>query len=335
MAKEDVNSLFEQLLEFKWKGVPFPTSGFTLDLRHDLAHHKYPERDGENIEATGRAALHFTASIPFLNGIVPGKTETWGILYPTGYRAFMEVAKEGSTGLLVHPEFGPISAKLEGCRSTWSGAQHRDGVMVECTWVETFPEGATNSGFLQGQASPISAVLLGALDLDAHLGTITPPFPKLPIYKPDFAAFMRSITAVTDQIGLASQRGAGRIGAVLYRLDALETSINVVAASPKTTAKNILSPITTAQATSCLLWPIRRSIDLVRGASHDLNQVLGTNGRRIKVFRPPIDMTLAAAAQNIRVSVAEVLTLNPEASAQVFVRAMTPIRYYADSQAAA
>ena len=323
------NALFEQLLQLQWKGVPFPTSQFSLELRHDLARHKYPDRDGENIEETGRAALQFTASIPFLNGATPGKGETWGILYPTGWRLFMDVAKEGATGSLIHPELGPIWAKLEQCRTTWT-ADRRDGVVVECTWLETVPSGEANSGFLAGRPSPIAEVLLSALDLDAQLGTVTPPFPTLPVYKPDFASTMRSLTSVTDQISLASQRGVGQLGAIQYRVNALQTSIENVQASPATTVKAVLALAqqNAKLAQSVLLWPIRNSLEQMRSAANDLKQVIGTTGKPVKTYVTQIDMSLGAIAQNLGVTIGDVIALNPQACSSAVVKALTSIRYY-------
>lgn len=326
---DDSNTLFEQLLQYAWKGVPFPTSKFTMSLRHDLVQHKYPGKDGANVEDTGRAPFHFTASIPFLNGTVPGKGETWDIPYPTQYRKFMSVSAEGATGVMVHPEFGPVFCKLDSCETVWS-AERRDGVMVECSWIETVPPGEVDKpDFVNARPSPVSSILLGALDLDAQIRTASPPFPSLPAYKPDFSSFMRSLTAISDQVSLASSRGLGSIGGVLYRLNTLQNSIENAQSAPATTVRGIISPDTTGAAKRALLWPLRNTLEQLRGAAIDISKVLGANGKPVKVFITQIEMTLANIAQNLGAPVGDLITLNPSACAAPIVPRATSIRYYA------
>lgn len=321
----DVNSLFAQLLEYQWKGVSFPTTSFMLTLRHDLAQHRYGDRDGANIESTGRAPLQFDASIPFLNGAVPGRGETWGILYPTQYRKFIEVASVGSTGVLQHPEFGEVPCKLEGCRTVWS-AERRDGVVVECTWLETIQD---NDRSFALEPSPVGEALLSATDLDGQIQQITPAFPTQPQFQPSFAQTLRSITAVSDQIGLLAQRQAGQIGAVQYRLNVLQQSIDNIVPQQPTTVKQTLFPDQTLKARACLNWPMRGTIEQMRAAVSDLRQVLGATGRPVLLYVVPIDMTLAAIAQNTKNDVRDIIKLNPQACRAPYVRALSTVRAYA------
>lgn len=325
MADQDVNSLFDQLIEFAWKGVSVPTSKFTFRLRHDLAQHKYPGRDGADIESTGRSPYQITASIPFLNNIVPGKSEKWGILYPTQYRQFISVSAVGTTGVLQHPEFDQIACRLESCETVWA-ADRRDGVMVECSWLETLENNDAMTTAMS--PSPVSAVLLGALDLDAHLGAVKPPFPKTPVYTPDFAATMRSITAVTDQVSLLSKRAAGRVAAIQYRLDTMQNSITTAQTDVATTVKGILNPDNGATKRA-LLWPINNTIEQMRGAANDLQKVLVVKNKTIRTYLTQVPMTLASVAQQVGADVNDVIALNPDACATPTVEAMTKIRYYA------
>lgn len=327
MAGDDVNALFEQLLEFKWKDISVPTSKFTLRLRHDLAQHKYPNRPGANVEETGRAPYQITASIPFLNGAVPGKGETWGVLYPTQYRKFMSVSAKGTTGVVQHPEHGEISCKLESCDVVWD-ATRRDGVTVECVWIETILDG-DDVDFVNSRPSPIAEVLLGALDLDVQITTVTPPFPTLPVYTPDFAASMRSLTAVADQVTLASQRGLGQIDSLFYRLDTLQNAITKAQSAPATTVRGLIAPIQNGKALRALLWPMTNTIEQMRSAGNDLKSVIGTNGRPIKVYVTQVQMSLANIAQTLGVNVNDVMTLNHASTREATVEARTPIRYYA------
>lgn len=324
---DDINALFEQLLEFKWNDIGFPTSKFSVRLRHDLAQHKYPGKDGANIEATGRAPLQITATIPFLNGAVPGKGESWQPgLYPFQYRKFITAVSLGDTGVLQHPEFDQIPCKVDSCETIWD-ATRRDGVIVECTWLETIEPG--DDGLVAVGSSPIAQVLLGAIDLDAQIRDASPPFPTLPVYEPDFAAGMRSLTAASDQISLAGKRVSGKIAAFVYRLNALETSIDNAQATPKATVKDIISPDATRAARDVLFWPVRHKMEALRAGLTDLKQVLGTNGRPVRVYVTQVPMTLAAIAQSVGAPIDEVLQLNTIAALGVTIEPRTPIRYYA------
>ena len=96
-------TLFEQLNACSWRDIPFPISSMKVTVSQDLVQHKYWGVDGASVEATGRAPLEIEAVIPFVNGIVPGKGEKWGVLYPTQFRSFLKAFVDKKTGTLVHP----------------------------------------------------------------------------------------------------------------------------------------------------------------------------------------------------------------------------------------
>src|SRR5947208_3808040 len=109
-----------------------------MDLEQDHAEHRWPDRDGAHVEATGRAPLVFSAKAIFRNGISTGRAENWesGKLYPDAYRAFIDAAADRTSGPLQHPEHGTVTCKLRSARVTWD-ANKRDGCDVACVWVET------------------------------------------------------------------------------------------------------------------------------------------------------------------------------------------------------
>lgn len=299
--------LFEQLQEFKWRDISFPASTFSVHLRHSLATHRYPNVDGANVEATGRDELVFRARIPFYNGVVPGKGETFGILYPETYRKFLAAMADKSTGKLQHPELGLIECKPEECNTEWA-ADRRDGVTVDVTWVETEDQ-AVDTNAIFNSDSPITNVSLGALDLDASLGLALDQFPTLPKYQPDFAATMRSITAISDQVSLLSQRVKGKLDGVAYRVENLSNSISK-ARSSVLTAK--LGP----------------STERLKAGIIDLRKTLGTTGKTIvfEVVRTP--MTLANVAQNAGAPIVELIKLNNDLVREPVVAAGTIVRHY-------
>lgn len=297
---------FEQLLEFKWRDVSFPCTSFDLTLRHDLAIHKYPDVDGANVEATGRDALSFTATIPFTNGIVPGKAERWGVLYPTQWRAFLKAFADRSTGVLQHPDLGLISCKPVELRATTS-AERRGGTDVEATWIET-EDAPTDTESLFAGDSPITTAEIGALDLDASLGPAREVFPSLPTYDVSFEEFMRSVTSATDQVSLLSKRVAGKVDSITYRLNTLSASVDA--------------------ARSPLLWPLRQSIERMRGSIPDVKKALGDSGKTLAFYTVPQDTTIAGLCVDTGAKVGDIVRLNRELLRSPVVKGGTVVRYY-------
>lgn len=294
---------FEQLLEFKWRDIPFPTSTFELEIKQDLASHKYPGRDGANVEGTGRDAIQFSATIPFRNGLYRGKGETWDSLYPDQYRAFLAAMSDRTTGALQHPDMGVVNCKPVDVKAVWS-PDRRDGVDVQASWIETTEIVRVDTS----TDAAISIALEAANGLDSQNLAANVVFPSLPAYTPDFAATMRSITAVTDQISLLSQRQAGRIDAIAYRVETLSDSID--------------------RAGSSLLWPMRQSVERMRAALPDLRKILGATGQKLIFYVTPVDTTLAGVANDVGASVSQIISLNRELVREPIVPARTIVRYY-------
>ncbi len=328
-------TLFAQLNAFEWRSsgasppVQFPCTSMHVELMHDLAEHKFWGVDGARIEATGRAPFVFTASIPFRNGIVPGKSEKWGILYPTAYREFLKATADRATGTLVHPELGELLCKVKQVSTQWD-AHRRDGCDVTATWIETLPPDAFEISV--STDSPIGTVELSALDLDASIRTVSPALPELPKYQPDFAATMRSIAAVGDQIALNSQRRAGQVDAVMYRINAIEDSVTRVIAREPTTVAEIVKPDTTARARSALAWPIRLSVTRMRNDLHDVRLRLLADGRPITHYTVPASVTLAGLVPATGAKVADLMALNPHLMSNPVIPAGTVIRLYTSAE---
>lgn len=90
-ANAVANDVFSKDLGFSWRAISVPLANIRIRLRQDLAEHKFSEKDGAEMEPTGRAPIEFTARIPFLNGAIPGSNEAWdpGTLYPGVLQKFL------------------------------------------------------------------------------------------------------------------------------------------------------------------------------------------------------------------------------------------------------
>jgi len=330
-----MTDILEQLLPCSWTGVnrpriEFPVTTITLSMDQDLAEHKFWGVDGVQVEATGRNSLVFEATIPFRNGIVPGKSENWGILYPTAFRQFLTACADRATGILVHPELGEFTCKVKSLRTSLTG-ERRDGVDVTVTWVETlFPEDISN--IEDSSNSPVANAEISALSLDSNLDQLTTVDAKykLPVYAPTFADSVNQLTSITDRISLQEQRYVGVIDKVSYRLNQIEDSVTRVVTPPRTSVKSIINPNpqATNKAIATLAWPIRASIGQLRNTLNDVVKKILQTGQKIIFYRVPSPVTLAGVSVSTGAGIVDLMNLNPSLVGQPFLQTGTMVRYY-------
>lgn len=305
-------SVLEQLDPFKWRSVEFPTTSFHTSISHDLVEHKQWNVDGAQVEDTGVAPLKITASIPFLNGIVPGKRERWGILYPDAFRAFLVAFADRRTGILQHPELGDITCKPHTAEVTWQ-ADKRDGCIVEATWIQTRIPGDT-SGIADGQ-SPIGTAEIEALNLDASAVDLAAILRasgyEPPVFEATFEDMLNSISAIGDQFALQSQLYGGK-------LDQLKHNVGKVKDSAE-------------RAKSALTWPVVQSCNRIQANVDNIKKsIQALAGYNVAVYTVPKTTTLAGVLASLPTSntIADLMKLNPGIVGQFAVQAGTDIRYY-------
>lgn len=316
-------TVLDQLPEFKWKGISFPVSKVHLSLQQDLVEHRFWSQDGANVEATGRAPITISATIHFRNNLTPGRQETWTSLYPTVFRKFFDLSADRSTGVLVHPEFGPIYCKLKSAEIEHT-ADRRDGCDVEASWVETREKENSAPAFVT--QTPVAEAELAAFDLDSNLNTLrapfgqsginsntyplSPPLPTGPAYAANFSDSVRAICAVGDQVSLLSRQIGGQFAALNYRLNQIEASL--------TNAKSALNAV------------VLQSINRMRHATNNLQQKLLQTQRETRFFVVPVPKTLASVVIDISGnSIGDLIRLNPSLVGLATLPRGTVVRYYA------
>jgi prophage DNA circulation protein len=300
--------VLKDLQAFSWRGIEFPVTKMRLSISQTLAEHQYWGFDGARIEATGRRPLIFTATIPFVNGIVPGKSERWGVLYPFEFRKFLAAMSDRSTGALIHPEMGELTAKPHTADAEWKGDEHRDGAMVEATWTETLVEDYDLTAI--DNPSPIAIAETAALDLDASkddLESLVAEY-RLPKYERTFADDLTSIAAVGDQIAISQQRVVGKINNVIYKAKQVRDSA--------------------LRAKNALMWPAIQSATRIADAAIDIRKSLLESGKDVVFYSVPKATTVAGLVPVTGASTRELLELNPQLAYQPIVRAGTVVRYY-------
>lgn len=315
-------TLFEQLFPCAWRGINFPISSMKVTLSQDLVEHKYWGIDAASVEATGRAPMQIEAEIPFVNGIVPGKGETWGVLYPTTFRQFLTAFADRSSGVLNHPELSGILCKPVSLDFSHD-AQVRDGVKVTARWVETVDPDQDVKDPLTND-SPIQAANLAALDLDASKDDLLALVPEGAFPEESFESLMNKVTGFVDSLTLTAMLLANKPGQILYRVHALQDSL--------------------ARAANVLSWPVNEACEATKAAVHNItdafstsHEVIGTGPqtvtgvtRKIARFVTPARMSAAGilAALPAPNTIDDLLALNPVLVQLSEVGAGTLIRFY-------
>jgi prophage DNA circulation protein len=301
----------------EWRGINIPITTMKVAVRHDLVQHKYWGVDAANVESTGRSPMEIEATIPFVNGIVPGKGEKWGVLYPTTFRDFLKAFADGTSGILVHPELGDILCKPESL-SFDHEAQRRDGVVVTAKWIETVELDKENPLSLFG-SSPIQNAELAALDLDASKEDLLKLVPDAEFNEETFEDFVDKLTDVADTVSSTVTLFANKPKQLLYRVQRLQNSIE--------RAGNVLT-WTATESLEKLKEAAIAMHDAVVDASKGNFNSLNPLPRKMKRYITPATMGIANIAAATGATVDELIDLNPILVARPQVPARTVIRHY-------
>lgn len=296
---------FDQLLPCKWRDIEFPIRSVDFSFEQDLVEHKYYGIDGARVEATGRGPMHITVVVPLTNGIVPGKNEKWGVLYPDAFRTLARACADRKVGVFQHPEFDEITCRVKSFSTKHDGDQ-RDGVDVTITFVETVIDNDTSEVAIGD--SPVADAELAALDLDASdadLLALVPDRYELPYTLTDF---VNSLTAISDQFSIQTSLALGKIDGAVYHLKRLETSVSA-AGNAKT-------------------WPVIDAINKARSAVQWVKEHPPA-GLPVLTWTVGEDISLAALIGEIPgARLADVIKLNPGIMKNAIVRKNTRVRYH-------
>lgn len=302
--------LFDQLFACSFRGIEFPVTTISISAQQDTVEHKYWNVDGANVEMTGLAPVTIEAEIPFVNGIVPGKPERWGVLYPTTFRQFRDAFNNKATGILNTPEFSGLKVKPVSFEFKHD-ANVRDGVMVTARWVET------NDIDIQAKPEPskIEAARLAALTLDAEMDNLR-QVADPPEFSQSFESLMNNITGIVDTNVSKLKLLANKPNQILYRVKRLQSSIE--------------------RATNPLTWPAAHAADELESTINDIKrtadkvEALATR-RQVRRYIAKTRMTLSQLASATSNSVDDMIQLNPRLLSRPTVPPGTLVRYYSNS----
>lgn len=296
-----------RLQTIAWRGISFPIKDLKTSFTHDIAQHKYPGVDGARLEETGRGPLAISATCLFYNVgcSFDISANTSQPLYPDVHRQFMIACGDGSTGTLLHPEWGELDAKCVSF-DTVVDASRRDGVAVQVAWLEHTDDAAT-----LGEASPLAFATQAASDVDEALLALRLKNAALDAELrnkkiPSFSDTLRSVRATADTLTLLQRQGAGIIPRMQYDLKQTSDSLERLTDASGHTAKAAV------EALKAALLAVQASLFVTR---------------KILVFATPVDMTLGAIAGTLKVSIADLTRLNPALAGSYRVARGSVVRY--------
>lgn len=308
----DYRSIFPGLLEAQWGGVAFPTVGFSVEVRHDLAVHRPADRDGANVEATGLAPLEFIFDIAFFNTINPGQSESWqvGQLYPHQMLLFLAAFQDRRSQILQHPEFGQILCKPNHASFKWTAVE-RAGARCQAAFIQTYdaqadqrPARQSARGTLDGAAS--------SLDTNLNASGKVPGWSP-PTFGTSFSQFAFQLRGAVDQFTVLQKRYGGALGSIVGQVNALENSVDLLKGS-----------------SGALLWPLASAGEAVKAAARDVAKTILQKSKNIGLYIVPVDKTLGAVCADIPggALVEDLIKLNPGIMASPVITARTQVRYY-------
>lgn len=315
-SSKDKPPLFDELFACQWRGIGFPIESMRIQLDQDLVEHKYWGVDSASVESTGRNPVQIEAVIPFVNGIVPGKAERWGTLFPDTFILFLEAMNDRTTGILDTPQIAGLTCKPVSIEYSYE-ADIRNGVRATARWVETIDEDLASNVNL----ATFTEAYISALNLDAAIAA-QKDFEN-PVSDISFDQLVNELAGVIDT-------GASRISLLLNKPAQIRNRLNKVRDSLE-------------RAPNVMLWPLKEAAEDLKAVLQPLvgsSTVVGTGpsvaeaqrqpARRIERYITHARTTLASLqAKFSNNSVDDLMYLNPRLLSRPAVPSNTVIRYYA------
>lgn len=284
-----------------WRSIPFPITSLENGFTHEHVEHRFPYVDGQHIEAMGRNGLNFSARLPFNNGVRSGSFEPWAgqTLFPTLFYKFLNACLDSSSGVLLHPDFGPITCKARDVNWRYTSTL-RDGAEISVRWYQSDDDTDAQSVLVAG-ASPAATATNAAASLDEQLATVGP----LPELKNDTESFSSMVQNYTD--------GNSNAGRIQSKLDSTSAALD--------------------RMDDVSMWPLRQATEDLRGALFSLGGNVGvptgSSGASVRSYTVPLGTSLASIGFHLGVRTDRLVSMNPGLARSPLVPPGTVVRYKA------
>jgi prophage DNA circulation protein len=293
-----------------WRGISFPIETIVTKGGQKLAVHNRMDRDGANVEGTGRKPFTFYIKGYFIKGLTPGINEDWSAaeLFPNTWLSLRKsLIKDKSTGILSHPLYGDINCKLQDWSDTISSGM-RDGVIADFEFMETIEEGEDPAIFL-GSIDEISNATDAASNLDSRTLFLTRSKLSSGKTKAAINALNKNgnmITQVSAIFNSVALQTAGKVNSLINTIYTFRNAI-------QNEGDFLIDMFETCE----------RLIDSLNKLS-----ISFVNKRETSVYIVKFNTTLPSIAGYVGNSLLNILTLNPGLASYPIVSPGTKVLYY-------
>lgn len=196
-----------------FRGVTFPTLSITDTFARRVAQHKFPYKDGAQLEDIGAEARPISAEIVF-----------HGTDYLADLLAFLAVANVGATGALIHPVLGAVQAKVVRTEVRHEEAR-RDSATVTAEFLEDGVNTSTPTLVsIDAASDALTAQTAATRTLADDLsGTAATALPATTAALDDADTFAESLDENPAELQTRLDQLGDRVNAGIAEIDELET----------------------------------------------------------------------------------------------------------------
>lgn len=197
------------LSPLSWRGINLYVSSIETSFTHRQVERAYPYVDVPGHDWTGFDGVKVSATVHFLNTIEAG-------MYPGKWVEFRDAIFDGSSGPLVHPDLGGITARvLDG--NYRIAATTTAGVLVSVQWTQTRDEVEDEATFSAADGGEEAAE--AADEALEELDLIYPDGEPDTSLSDTIGAIEGAVFSYGQQIGGAINQAKGLVGKHIQALD--------------------------------------------------------------------------------------------------------------------
>lgn len=284
-----------------WRGLEFPIVSGEYGFTHEQVEQKYTFKDEALIESQGRKNQTFKYVIPFSENIAKGPFKS---LYVEAFPKFLNSCLDRSAGILETPDLGAFQAKCVEFTFSLDPDVHRDGVWATISWIHAPAQDdyVTDLAFLP---PTLENVVSEAGALDQLLVGVN--WQQEPVPEPTTDVF-GAITGTLDQLNRNVNKIAATIQKGAFKLNKMNDSLDRLSDTRNS--------------------PVKRAVLNLQHSLLRTSRNLGRTDKRIRKHVTSDAIGLTVLASQLQVTVADILTLNPDLAKRPRVAANTVVKYF-------
>jgi hypothetical protein len=283
-----------KLPRFEWRDQQYPVLARSVSFAHENATHRLQYRNDDYIEALGPHSLTFRYTLSMRQGIAKGPYKD---LFTTGYPILFAAMRNREKGVLVDPVLGEFTAQP----TSWSDdldVAKRDGTDVQVEFMHA-PDADEVEDL---KAITVQGLTSDAGALDAELKKVD--WEQEPSPEPSMDAF-NAISGFGAQLEQQGAKTAAALEDFAYKCEKIDQQID-----------RLQNPD---------VWPLKRAVRRNRATSVALAKRASDPTREIIITTVNHTRTLSVLAQEVGMTLADLIAQNPKLAGMPIVPAGTPI----------